>query len=200
MVAGEPPALAVVGCDEAHVAAALESRIDHDDRNAAARGVCNRRRERGLVERREHDAGHTAADEPFDLRHLRVAVVLPQRSAPDDRRACLARGLLGAGVDALPEDVRRALRDDGDRQPARAVPLAARAQGERREHARSAGLQACMSNGSEAFVSGRPKVCTTNEVMALSQRPSSRSDCRTAARCRRARRRAPQPADPRDSP
>ena len=86
MLAREPAALAVVGRHEADVVAALQAGVDDDDGNAAPLGVGHRRGERRFVERREHDAGHAAADEAFDLRHLRVAIVLAQRPAPDDRR------------------------------------------------------------------------------------------------------------------
>ena len=82
--------------------------------------------QRGLVERRQHDAGDAAADEALDFGDLRVAVVLAERTAPDDSTPSSFAGLVRAGMDALPELVRRPLRDDGDRQrrvPARACRL-----------------------------------------------------------------------------
>ena len=58
--------------------------------------------------------GHAAADEALDLGDLRVAIVLAQRAAPDHLDPELLAGLVRAGVDALPELVRRPLRDDRD--------------------------------------------------------------------------------------
>ena len=55
------------------------------------RGVVHRADRARFVERREHDARHAAADEPFDLGHLRVAIVLAQRTAPDHLDAELLR-------------------------------------------------------------------------------------------------------------
>src|SRR5256885_2222731 len=69
-----------------------------------------------FVERREHDARHAARHEAFDFGDLRIALILAQRSAPDDRDAELLCGLRRAGVNALPEDVGGPFRDDGDRE------------------------------------------------------------------------------------
>ncbi len=64
------------------------------------------------------DTGHPTRDRVLDLGHLRVAIVLAQRTSPHDRDVQLLRGLLGAGMDALPERVRRSLRNDRDGHPA----------------------------------------------------------------------------------
>ena len=74
--------------------------------------------QRRVVERRQRDAGDAARDGVLDLADLRIAIVLAQRSAPRDRDAELLRRLLGAGVDALPEGVRRALRNHRHRDAA----------------------------------------------------------------------------------
>ena len=72
--------------------------------------------ERDLVERRQHDAGDAARDEALDLGHLRVAIVFADRPAPDHLDAIFLGGTVRAGMDALPEHVRRPLRDDRNRQ------------------------------------------------------------------------------------
>ena len=85
--AGEAAALAVVGRDEADVVVALQSRVDDDDRDPAAAP-----RRRPAATSAASSSGASTMPEtprltkPFDLRHLRVAIVLAQRSAPDDRR------------------------------------------------------------------------------------------------------------------
>ena len=58
----------------------------------------------------------TACHEALDFGNLRRPLVLAQRTAPDHRDVQFLRRLFGAGVDALPERVRRALRNDGDRE------------------------------------------------------------------------------------
>ncbi len=108
------PPQAVVGGDEADVVAALQSRVDDDDWNLRARRVAHRPHQRRFVERRQHDARHTARDEAFDLGDLRRAIVFAKRASPDDVDAKLLRRLRRACVNALPEHVRRALRNDGD--------------------------------------------------------------------------------------
>jgi hypothetical protein len=72
-----------------------------------------------VVERGKHDAAHATTDEVLDDLDLLFAVILLERTLPDHvhrdaLRGELALGLHGAGVDGLPELVRRALRDDGD--------------------------------------------------------------------------------------
>ena len=116
-LAAEPSALEVVGRDEADVAVALQPRVEDDDGDLPGDRVVDGLDQRRLVERGDHDARDAAADEALDLGHLRVAIVLAQRPAPDDRGAVFLAGALGAGADALPELVRRALRNhrDGER-------------------------------------------------------------------------------------
>ena len=112
---GQHATPAVVGRDEADVLAPLQPGIDDDDRNLRARGIADRADERRLVERREHDPRHAARDEALDLGHLRCPIVFAKRAPPDDVDAKLASGLRSARVNALPEYVRCALGDDGDR-------------------------------------------------------------------------------------
>ena len=90
LLARQASALAVVGRDEADVVVALQPRVDDDDRDSAALRVGHRLSERRVVERRQHDARDAAADEPLDFGDLRIAIVLAQRPAPDDRHAELA--------------------------------------------------------------------------------------------------------------
>src|SRR5262249_43448444 len=104
-LAAHAAALEVVGRDEAAVVVALQSRVEDDDRNLLLLRLLHGAHERRFVERREADAGHAAAHGVLDLRHLRVAIVLAQRPAPDDGHAELRAALLGAGADALPEHV-----------------------------------------------------------------------------------------------
>ena len=99
-------------------------------------GIGDRRRQRDLVERRQHDAGHAAADEPFDLGDLRVAIVLPQRTAPDDVDAELLAGAVRRRRECSARTRARALRDDGDRAVAdERLRLLAAAAARHREHA-----------------------------------------------------------------
>src|SRR5438067_1939786 len=84
-------------------------------------GLFHRAHQRTVIERGEHDAADALAEEPLHDLHLLLPVVLAERSLPYDahRRALgreLARRLDRAGVDALPELVRRAFGDDGDGQ------------------------------------------------------------------------------------
>ena len=109
------PADAIVGGDEADVIASLQPRVDDDDGNFRARRVADRTHQRRFVERRQDDARHTARDEALDLGDLRCAIVLAKRASPDDVDPKLLRRLRRACVNALPEHVRRALWDDGDR-------------------------------------------------------------------------------------
>src|SRR5262249_30981071 len=124
-LAAELSAFDVVGGDEADVVAALQARVEDDDGNLLPDGLLHWRHESGFVERRDTDAGDAAADEAFHLRDLRVAIVFPQRSAPDDRDAEIRRGFLRARVDALPEDMRRAFRYHGNRDAGAATGVAA---------------------------------------------------------------------------
>jgi hypothetical protein len=115
-LAAHASALQVVGGDEADVVVAFQPRVEDDDGDFFRARFLDRLHERRLVERREADPRDAAAHRVLDLRDLRVAVVFAQRSAPDDVHAELGAGLLGARPDALPEHVRRALRDHGDRE------------------------------------------------------------------------------------
>src|SRR5687768_14732027 len=117
--APELTTLDVVGRDKADVIVSLQPRVEDDNRDLATHRFGDRRDERRFVERRQHDPRNPrAADEALDLGHLRIAVVLAERPAPDDRDAELVGRLFGAGMDALPEDVRGALWNDGDRRAA----------------------------------------------------------------------------------
>src|SRR4029079_12735453 len=115
-LAAEPPALAVVGGHEADVVVPLEGGVDDDDGDLAAHRAGDGADERAVVEGRQHDAVDPAAHEAFDLRDLAVPVVFTQGTAPDDLGPHLAGRLDRARMDALPEDVRRALRDDRNLQ------------------------------------------------------------------------------------
>ena len=131
------PAQTVVGRDEADVIAALQSRVDDDDWNLRARRVADRTHERRFVERSEDDARYAARDEAFDLGDLRRAIVFAKRSPPDDVDAKLLRRLGRACVNALPEHVRRALRNHGDRQLAAVGRRRRAARGKQDGHQRS---------------------------------------------------------------
>jgi len=90
------------------------ARIDDHDRNPAPDRGFDGRNEPAVVERGEHDAAHALADEILDHLHLLLAVVLLERSLPDDahRRAGGVEFTLGpdrAGVNGFPEFVGRAL-------------------------------------------------------------------------------------------
>ena len=133
--AGEVPALAVVGAHVAHGRMRrLERGVEDDGGNARARGFLDRPLQGPAVERREHDPLDALADEALDDLDLLLAVVLADRALPDDadRRPGgreLGGGLLGADADARPVLVRRAFRDDRQRQGRRATRRAAPAGG-----------------------------------------------------------------------
>src|SRR2546430_7954025 len=93
---------------------------------------------RSVVERCEHDPADALTEKAFHDLHLLLAIVLAERSLPHDahRRSLgreLARGLDRPGVDALPELVRRALGNDGDRELLVGAGAAARREQRRAE-------------------------------------------------------------------
>ena len=102
------------------VIVALEIGVEDDDRDLRLRRLLHRRAERRVVERREHDAADALRDERAHDVDLRLEVVLLERALPDDVDVDLLRRLHRAGVHALPELVRRPLRDHGDLEARRA--------------------------------------------------------------------------------
>src|SRR4029077_4529319 len=120
-VRGHAPALAIVGCHEADRDVRLETGIDDHGGHAGPLRLLHRTHQGTVVERCEHDPPDALAQEPLHDLDLLLPVVFTERPLPDDahRRSLgreLPRRLDGAGVDALPELVRRALGDDGDRE------------------------------------------------------------------------------------
>src|SRR5207302_6012081 len=115
---------------------------DHGGHTGPLR-LFHRSHQGAVVERGEHDAPDALTEEPLHDLHLLLAVVLAERSLPDDAHRCslgreLARRLDRPGVDALPEFVRRALGDDGDRELlVGAGAAAARQQGDAQDDARA---------------------------------------------------------------
>src|SRR5260221_1304700 len=119
LLAGKLAAVVVVTGDEAECIIRLERRVDDDRRDAGALGLLDRAHQGVFVERRQDDAVHVLGEDSLDLLHLLLAVVLAQRPFPDDvdgdvLRGVVTGGLDGSGMNALPELVRRSLRDDGD--------------------------------------------------------------------------------------
>ena len=91
---------------------------------------CDGTHQRARIERGEHDAVDALAQEAFDDLDLLLAVVLAHRALPDEvdvdaLRLVLPLRLDGAGVDALPELVRRPFRDDRQVQPADGLEILA---------------------------------------------------------------------------
>ena len=115
-LAAQLAALEVVGGDEADVVAALQPGIEDHDRDLPSRRVATGPASAASSSGASTMPGDAARDEAFDLGHLRVAIVFAQRPAPDHLGAQLLGGTIGAGMNALPEHVRRALRDDRNRQ------------------------------------------------------------------------------------
>src|SRR5215204_33924 len=111
-------ALLVVGRDVGDVVLGADAGVEDGDGDALARGTLDDRDERVLGRGREHDAVHAAVDGVLDDVGLPRVVGLLRRPLPDDLDARLLPRGLRAGVDALPEEVRDALRDDGDGAPA----------------------------------------------------------------------------------
>mgnify|MGYP003346608322 CR=1 FL=1 len=117
LVAAHLAAFLVVGGDEADevfAGFAFEGGVDDDDRNLLRHRRADGADERGVVERGEDDAVDAFRDELFDDGNLLGAVVFLERTFPDDLDAEFFAGILGAGFDGLPEDVRRAFGDDSD--------------------------------------------------------------------------------------
>ncbi len=115
----ELPALEVVGGHEADDLLRGQIRVDDDGGDPELLRVLDRPHQGLVVERREHDAAHPLARESLDHLHLLLAVVLADRPLPDDLDVDpfglqVARGLVGASMDALPELVGQPLRDDRD--------------------------------------------------------------------------------------
>ena len=119
LLAAQPSADLVVGRDEADVVVALQPRIDDHDGDLLPHRRAHRRHHRRIVERCEDDARDAAADGVLDLGDLGIPIVLAQGPAPGDVDVELGARFARAGMDALPEGVRRALRNHRDRQPAR---------------------------------------------------------------------------------
>ena len=117
----QSPRGAIVGRDEAHVRFVLQVRVEDDDRHLGVERRLHRRGERGVVQRREHDAGHALRREALHQVHLGLEIVFLERSFPNHFHVHFTRGLLGAGVDRFPKLVRRALGDDGDAKLGRRV-------------------------------------------------------------------------------
>src|SRR4029079_97769 len=110
-LAAQLAAFEVVGRHEADVVLALQPGVEDDDRDLLPHRVINWSDEGGFIERREDDARDASTDEAFNLRYLRIAIVLAKRTAPDHLDAELLRRLVRAGMNALPERVARALRN-----------------------------------------------------------------------------------------
>ena len=120
VLAGELAALVVVGRDEADEVAALQTR----SRRSRPEPRCVARSITGATSADSSSGASAMPDDAardgvLDLGDLRVAIVLAQRPAPRDVDAELLRRSPRPGMDALPEDVRRALRNHGDGHVAR---------------------------------------------------------------------------------
>ena len=105
----------VVGGDEADVVVALERGVDDYDRDFLRSPLAHRRHDRRVVEGRENDAEAPRVTE-FSISATCASRSSSRRGPRQDVDVELRRGLARAGVDALPEDVRGAFRNDGDRQ------------------------------------------------------------------------------------
>ena len=115
----DPAALAIVGGDKAHGRLRIERGVDDDHRDLTAGGGLDRSHEAAAIERGENDRADPLADEILDDLHLRLAVILLQRTLPDHvHRDALGREfalrLDRAGVDRLPELVGGPFRNDGN--------------------------------------------------------------------------------------
>jgi hypothetical protein len=109
----------IVAGDEADRIARLECGVDHHGGDTGSRGLFDGTNERVLVERRQHDPIHSLREKPLHNLHLLLTVILAKRPFPDDLdvdvlRAKVARRFDCSGMNALPELVRRPLRDHRD--------------------------------------------------------------------------------------
>ncbi len=109
---------AIIGGDKTDIVVALHARVDDHHGDIVAARVGDRLRERDIVERRQHQAGYAARDESLDLGDLRLALVLAQRSPPDDADVEFFGGSRRASVNALPERMRSPFRNHRDGQRA----------------------------------------------------------------------------------
>jgi hypothetical protein len=116
LFAGKLAAVMIVAGDEADRIARLECGVDHHGGDTGSRGFLDGTYERVLVERRQHDPIHSLREKPLHNLHLLLTVILAKRPFPDDLdvdvlRAKVARRFDCSGMNALPELVRRPLRD-----------------------------------------------------------------------------------------
>src|SRR5215207_5263261 len=107
-------ALPVVGRDVGDVVLGADAGVEDGDGDALARGALDDGDERVPVRGREHDAVHPAVDGVLDDVGLPRVVGLLRRSLPNDLDVGFFTRGLRPRVDALPEEVRDALRDYGD--------------------------------------------------------------------------------------
>ena len=122
-IGGQRTALLVVGRDETDRIPGRQRGVDDHGGDAGALRFLDRPHQRARIERGEHDAVDALAQEPFDDLDLLLAVVLANRALPGEAdghalRLVLPLRLDRAGMDALPELVRRPLRDHRHVQPA----------------------------------------------------------------------------------
>ena len=92
-------------------------------RNTLALGALDDRNQGVTMRRRQDDRVHAAVDRIFYNVDLAAVVRLAGGPVPGDVDAQLFGRRLGAGMDALPEEVRNAFGDDGDDPLAAARPL-----------------------------------------------------------------------------
>ena len=120
-LAAELAALVVVGGDEADVVVALQPRVEDHDRDLLRARVGSPAPTSAVsssgASTMPDDA---AADEVLDLRDLRVAIVLAQRAAPDDRRRRAPAPPCRRRRGCFARTRARSLWDDRDRERRRA--------------------------------------------------------------------------------
>src|SRR5205085_4853735 len=124
-VGGDRAALPVVCGDVGDVVLRADAGVEDRDGDALALRAFDDGDERVAVRGREHDAGDAPVDGVLDDVDLAGVVGLLRRAVPRDLDVRLLARRVRARVDALPEEVRDALRDDGDDALAAAAPPAA---------------------------------------------------------------------------
>jgi hypothetical protein len=93
---------------------ALQRGVEDHDRDVARHGGTDGSAEGGVVERREHDGIDARADELLHDADLLGAIVLLERTLPEDFHVEFLPRLPRPGLDRLPEIMGRALGDDRD--------------------------------------------------------------------------------------
>ena len=117
MFAGLATTDIVVGRHETYIIVAFEAAVDYYHWYAVANRFRDGPAEGDVIKRGKDNPVDPTGDEIFHHPYLGLAVVFLERAFPDDLDAQVAQlllGLDGTGVNGFPENVRGALRNNGN--------------------------------------------------------------------------------------